>query len=663
MAQNKLRFHLRAAMKGMPEPLLQGLLAALVTFSVLAFPLSFIEAPLFDLRQSWSFRPEIDDRIALITLDDQTVNQLTELSPLPVSYHLKAVRELEKQGVRGVGYAIDFNSVQRIDSSGFQSSTLQEFYRAAVGMNARGTPFLLGIPFDTGGEVSAPYPLSQIPQSVALTHRDGISFGKDKVTRRALLSLYEKPSFEMALASRIYASETILNPPGTYRSTEADAQYFLFRLHQNEGLFFDPSYETFAYPRFSFVDLIEGKIPEGTLRDKIVLVGTFLRDSPSDFTLISSLAGSAPVPKLLVHANILDSILNHRGIAKVSQTVLASLCFLLSLIIIFASFKVRPTRLILLAILLLTGTFLLSLLAFQPLGLVGNTWIPLGAPLLSIAISFYLMIPLRLYSEHRKRYALEEEKSALLVVEEMKTNFIQLVTHDLKTPVARIQGLTEQLKRSLSDRMSPKDRELLDHMLSANHSLNHFIGSLLELTKLDNQGIRVQLQSKDINPLLDQVIQKHRFAAQAKQIELHASYEPLFPIRFDPDLISKVMSNLIDNAIKYSPEGTRVGISTSETDTHVEIRISDQGVGIPESEVQNLFRRFHRIKNDAAYSVKGTGLGLYLSRYFIEAHKGSISIESAPGKGTTFTVRLPVDLREQDLHSPLIQPQKELPYA
>jgi signal transduction histidine kinase len=312
---------------------------------------------------------------------------------------------------------------------------------------------------------------------------------------------------------------------------------------------------------------------------------------------------------------------------------------------------------------LLAGTFLISLLAFQPVRFIGNSWIPLGAPLLSLAISFYLMIPFRLYSEHRKRYALEEEKTALLAVEEMKTNFIQLVTHDLKTPVARIQGLTEQLKRSLSERMTPKDRELLDHLLSANHSLNHFIGSLLELTKLDKQGIRVQLQSRDINPLLDQVIQKHRFSAQAKQIELHSSYEPLFPIRIDPDLISKVLSNLIDNAIKYSPEGRRVEISTSETDTHVEIRISDQGVGIPESEVLNLFRRFHRIKNDAAYSVKGTGLGLYLSRYFIEAHRGTISVESSPGKGTTFTVRLPVDLKEQDLNSLPIQTQKEMPYA
>ncbi len=650
-------------MKGMPEPILQGLLAAVITFSVLAFPLSFVEAPLFDLRQKWSLRPSVDDRIALITLDDQTINQLNELSPLPVSYHLKAVKELERHGVRGVGYAIDFNSVQRIDADGFQSQTIQEFYRATVALNAGGTPFLLGTPFDASGEVSAPFPLSQIPQSIALIHRDGVTFGKDKVTRRALLSLYERPAYEMSLVSRIFANETILNPPGTYRSSEADAQYFLFRHHQNDGVFFDPNYETFAYPRFSFVDLIEGRIPEGTLRDKIVLVGTFIRDNPADFTLISSLSDSSPVPKILIQANVLDSILNQQGVAEVSQATLATLCFILSLIISFASFKIRPTRLILLTVLLLSGTFLVSLLAFQPIRIIGNTWIPLGAPLLSLAISFYLMIPIRLYSEHRKRFALEEEKSSLLAVEEMKTNFIQLVTHDLKTPVARIQGLTEQLKRSLSERMTAKDRELLDHLLSANHSLNHFIGSLLELTKLDNQGIRVQLQSKDINPLLDQVIQKHRFSAQAKNIELHATYEPLFPIRIDPDLISKVLSNLIDNAIKYSPEGTRVEVATSETNTHVEIRISDQGVGIPESEIQNLFRRFHRIRNDAAYSIKGTGLGLYLSRYFIEAHKGAISIESAPGKGTTFIVRLPVDLKETDLNTLPLPTQKEMPYA
>ncbi|NDG83409.1 MAG: CHASE2 domain-containing protein [Proteobacteria bacterium] len=626
------------------EPLLHLLLATVISVSVMAFPLSLVEAPLFDLRQWLSIKPAIDDRITIITIDDQTTSQLNELSPLPIQYHLKAAKEFARQEVRAVGYAVDFNKVKRLDSNGFHSETLQEFYRSTVRLNARGTPFMLGIPYDVTGEVTAPFPLSQIPQGVAIVHRDGTNFGKDKVTRRALVSLYDKPAFEMSLTNRIFSSETILNPPGTYRTTDTEAQYFMFRLHQNEGTIYDSNYETFPYPRYSFADLVEGKIPEGTLKDKIVLVGTFQRDNPSDFTLVSSLSRFSPVPKILVQANILDSILNHQGIAEVPPPALAIICFFLSLVIIIASFKVRPSRLISLTLLLLCSVILVSTILFQPFPVLGNTWLPLGAPFLSLTLSFYLMIPLRLYSEHRKRYALEEENRALIQIEEMKTNFIQLVTHDLKTPVAKIQGLTEQLRRSLSGSLAAKDLELIESLLGANQELNRFITSLLELTKLDHQGVRVNLQSKDITQLLEQIIEKHRFAAQTKGILLNADVEPMFPIRIDIELISKVISNLLDNAIKYSPEGTTVRISSRETGDTVRIEVEDQGIGIPEAEIQNLFSRFYRVKNDTTLQVKGTGLGLYLSRYFIEAHKGTIAVESVAGKGTTFILTLPTNL-------------------
>lgn len=642
------------------EMLLHILLAAVITISVMTFPLNFLEAPLYDLRQWLSIKPAVDDRIAIVTIDDQTLNQLNEASPLSLTDHLKAVQALEAQEVKAVGYMIDFNRVQRIDSERFQSHLAQDFYRSTVRLNAQGIPFMLGIPYDLSGEVTAPYPLSQIPQAVGIVHRDGTIFGKDKVTRRALVSLYDRLALEMSLANRIYPNENVPNPPGTYKSNDTDAQYFFPKLHQNNGVIYDSNYETFSYPRYSFIDLIEGKLPLGTLKDKIVLVGTFQRDNPNDFTLISSLSHYGLTPKILLQANVLDSILNHQGTVEIAQPILGVFCFALSLLIIIASFKVKPSRLIYLTLTLTLSTFLFAILLFQPIPVLGNLWIPLGAPLLSLMLSFYLMIPLRLYSEHRKRYELENENKKLLEVEELKTNFLQLVTHDLKTPIAKIQGLTEQLQRSLSEKLLARDHELMNHIFSANEELNHFITSLLELTKLDNQGLRVMLQSKDINHLLETIVAKHRFVAQAKQIILKTEFEPLFPIKFDSDLISKVLSNLIDNAIKYSPEGTSVILKTAEVENCVEISILDQGIGIPESELQNLFSRFYRVKNETTLRVKGTGLGLYLARYFIEAHHGSIAVESTPGLGTLFTIRLPMDLEEKDLIQPGLRtsPQK-----
>jgi signal transduction histidine kinase len=639
-------------LSSLQETLLHVLLASVITVSVMTFPLDFIEAPLYDLRQFLSSKPEVDERIAIVTIDDQTVNQLNDLNPLPLSYHLKAVEKLEEQGVKAVGYLVDFNKVQRIDSQSFQKEVVQELYRSTVRLNAQGVPFMLGTPYEQSGEVTAPYPLNQIPQAVSVIHKDGTIFGKDRVTRRALVSLYDRLAFEMSMANKIFANETIQNPPGTYKSNEADAQYFLLRYHQNNGVIYDANYETFPYPRYSFIDLIEGKIPLGTLKDKIVLVGTFQRENPNDFTLINSMKQYSLTPKVLVHANILDSILNHQGITEVNPSILAIFCFILSLLIIVASFRIRPSRLILFTVYLIIGTFALSVALFQPIPLIGNLWLPLGAPLLSLALSFYLMIPLRLYSEHRKRYELEKQNRVLIEVEEMKTNFLQLVTHDLKTPVAKIQGLTESLKRSLNEKMTQKDLELMNHIFSANEELNHFINSLLELTKLDNDGIRVHLQSKDINQLLETIITKHSFAAQAKQIQVNTHFEPMFPIKYDADLISKVLSNLIDNAIKYSPQNTAVTIETKEVDHFVEITIQDQGIGIPLEDQQNLFSRFYRVKNDTTQKVKGTGLGLYLSKYFIEAHKGEITVTSEHNQGTCFYIKLPISLNESDLVQP-----------
>jgi signal transduction histidine kinase len=647
------RAKIKTLLPSLQELLLHVLLASVITVSVMTFPLNFIEAPLYDLRQWLSIKPAIDDRIALITIDDQTLNQRNAVSPLPLADHLKAVEELERQGVKAVGYMVDFNKVQRVDPDAFETEMVQNFYRSTVRLNAQGVPFMLGIPYDVTGEVTAPYPLSQIPQAIAIVHRDGTIFGKDKVTRRGLVSLYDRMAFEMSLANRIYSNETVANPPGTYKATDTDAQYFLTRMHQNkEGVTYDPNYEVFAYPRYSFVDLIEGKVPPETLKDKIVLVGSFQRDNPNDFTLMSSLPFYGLTPKLLVQANILDSILNHQGIAEVPHAILAILCFLLSLTIIVASFKHRPSRLIFLTACLIVATFVLSVLLFQPIPVLGGLWLPLGAPLLSLTLSFYLMIPLRLYSEHRKRYELEKENQNLIEVEEMKTNFLQLVTHDLKTPIAKIQGLTETLKRSLFDNMTAKDHETMNNLFSANEELNHFINSLLELSKIDNQGVRVNLQSKDVNQILEGIVLKLRFGAQAKQIWVKTDFETLFPIKVDADLISKVLSNLIDNAIKYSPENTTVSLISREVENFVEIVIQDQGIGIPQSEMQNLFSRFYRVKNDTTFKVKGTGLGLYLSRYFIEAHCGTIAVESEPNEGTRFIVRLPMNLQPADLVVP-----------
>jgi signal transduction histidine kinase len=115
---------------------------------------------------------------------------------------------------------------------------------------------------------------------------------------------------------------------------------------------------------------------------------------------------------------------------------------------------------------------------------------------------------------------------------------------------------------------------------------------------------------------------------------------PLYPIQIDVTLITRVISNLVENAIKYSPMNATVKVKTWDDENWVYTEISDNGPGIPADELENIFEKFYRIKNDANHSIKGTGLGLYLVKYFVELHGGTIEVQSVTGEGTRFIVKL-----------------------
>ncbi|NBX69830.1 MAG: ATP-binding protein, partial [Proteobacteria bacterium] len=132
-----------------------------------------------------------------------------------------------------------------------------------------------------------------------------------------------------------------------------------------------------------------------------------------------------------------------------------------------------------------------------------------------------------------------------------------------------------------------------------------------------------------------------KFLADEKQIKLTADLEPLFSIEGDQKLIQEVITNLIENAIKYGRPQTEVIIKTEEVDKFVTVSIKDQGMGIAKSDLPRVKEKFFRCKN-VADTTPGTGLGLYLANYFVELHKGKLTIESELGQGTTVTFSLPV---------------------
>jgi K+-sensing histidine kinase KdpD len=256
----------------------------------------------------------------------------------------------------------------------------------------------------------------------------------------------------------------------------------------------------------------------------------------------------------------------------------------------------------------------------------------------TVFVVYYICIPFRAIGEYQRRYAMQEETKLLKQVEKLKQNFLSLMSHDLKTPVAKIAGVADNL---YTQNMNNTDiREKSQLIIDSTKELNKFISSILDLTKIESSTFGLNQVSKDVNSIVESVVKELSYGAGQKNVTITKELAPLYPIHLDVTLISRVISNLVENAIKYSGSGTKVEVSTWDDEKWVYIQIKDNGAGIPQDEIAHIFEKFYRIKNDANHSIKGTGLGLYLVKYFVELHGGTISVESTFGKETKFLVKL-----------------------
>ncbi|MBC7691085.1 MAG: CHASE2 domain-containing protein [Methylotenera sp.] len=621
------------------KPLLIVVGAVLLTVVLMNLEFNLLESSLYDFRMSKGSQPAPSQDIVLISLDDQTTKVLDEFSPLPLDQHARFLEKLEALSPKAVGYLVDMNRVNQAQPDLFRGEWGNRFVQSANRLEGRGIPVLLGTPFDVTGEVLPPYPLSSLSHAIAVIHKDGNVFSEDKVTRRALLKLYDKPTFHLDLARRLGLSPSNALPRGAYFESEVEAEYFFFRYHGSPA---SKPGQPSRYTRYSFSDVLLGKLPTDALNGKIVLIGSLTREDTGDFALTPYSKASFANPKLAIHATILDTILHDNGILRAPVWVNWVATFLASTFVIWSVFTYTP----------LVGVFntlsaaLLFLLAGQLLFSIEGIWVREGQPIIGIFLGYYLAVPYRLIREYKKRWDYQKKNELLMQVEELKTNFLSLVTHDLKTPVARIQGLAEVLLRKAAERLEQTDRETLHHIIASTDELNHFITSILELTKVESNRLQLFLESKDINQLIEKSIEGFRTQARAARIQINVQLDPLFPIKIDPSLISKVLNNLIDNALKYSPAGSQITVESHETGEWVEILVKDQGIGLSEVERTSLFTRFYRAKNDTTTQVTGTGLGLYLTKFFIEAHQGKVEVQSEAGRGSTFKILLPLQFDE-----------------
>tara|TARA_Y100000590_G_scaffold239509_1_gene269340 strand:- start:109 stop:2049 length:1941 start_codon:yes stop_codon:yes gene_type:complete len=601
-----------------------------------------LEAKLYDFRITYGIQKQSTKKIALISIDDHTVKALNDYAPLPLDYHVRLLEELSRYPIKGIGYLVNMNHVSQIDPELFEKEWGDRFVQAAHRLENRGVPVVMGSIYDITGELLPPYPLSSLQNAISTINDSGNVFQEDDVKRRNFSYLFGKPTFHIALAEAAGLIPAQFTPKGSIEVNEVQGNYFYFSYQGNTEKKLNQT-----YPIYSMIDLINGNIPNNALDDKLVLIGTLSKDNLQDFIKTPYSARPQSNPKLIVHAHILDSVLKNSGLIQSPKIIDFLITGLFVTLVLFWVLNNTPIYGV---ISTLTLTFIYLIIAhflFYGFGKNG-IWLNEAQSLVGIFLAYYLAVPLRLTQEYKKRWDFQRQHQIFKQVEEMKTNFISLVTHDLKTPVARIQGLTEVVLSKAKDRLNTFEQKNLKSVILSTDELNRFISSILELTKIESDKLHIELESKDINDLIENAINRYSPLCKEKEIQIKTDLEPLFPIKIDAHLIQKVINNLIDNAIKYSEPGSKILISTCEIDDQIEISVTDQGFGMTKQEIENLFTRFYRAKNDKTSQITGTGLGLYLSQYFIKAHQGEILVESDFGIGSTFMIKLPLKIREKE---------------
>lgn len=230
---------------------------------------------------------------------------------------------------------------------------------------------------------------------------------------------------------------------------------------------------------------------------------------------------------------------------------------------------------------------------------------------------------------------LEEWRRAILELHQVKSDLIAMLAHDFKGPLTSIVGFTE-LTMELGE-VNPDQREYLESVKRMALRLADLATDTLAFSRLERNEIDVQLEEVDAAELVRETAESFH-----DQREVRVSANGRAVVHVDARRLRQVLYNLIENAIKYSSEGSPVDVKIRGNDGRFRVSVTDRGIGIPKKELKEIFGRFSRGSNARGLGISGTGFGLYLARQIVELHGGRIKVASKEGKGSTFTVDLPV---------------------
>jgi len=225
---------------------------------------------------------------------------------------------------------------------------------------------------------------------------------------------------------------------------------------------------------------------------------------------------------------------------------------------------------------------------------------------------------------------------------ELKSNLLSTVSHELRTPLAIIKGYSTMLV-DYDQRLRPEEKKrYLQSIDGATDRLAELVDGLLDVSRLEAGLLKLEKQTASISKLIKETVAEAKLRAPKHEIVLNLTNRvPMMDI--DVKRIRQVLDNLIDNAVKYSEEGTRLVIEARRVGSGVQVGVADQGIGIPAEDLERVFDRMYRIEQRLTPEVGGVGLGLAICKGLVQEHDGRIWVESEPGKGSTFYFSLPIE--------------------
>lgn len=232
----------------------------------------------------------------------------------------------------------------------------------------------------------------------------------------------------------------------------------------------------------------------------------------------------------------------------------------------------------------------------------------------------------------------------LKAVEKLRGELIANVSHDLRTPLATIQGYAETLIIKEDELKTKEKKHFLHHIVKGTQKLKKLVEELFELSKLETKQTKVEREAFSITELVQDNVQKYNILAQEKNIKIKTKIPTDLPLVFaDLSLIDRVLQNLLDNALKFTPEKGSIEIEIKNIDKQIELQISDNGIGINQEKMPFIFQRYEKAHEITSSNEKeGIGLGLAIVKKILEIHNSAISVESKINQGTAFRFQLPV---------------------